>query len=182
MSIRQLLHEFRPFFRLLEEPIARPPSYFGLRARPFFEDPFFHNTPAFSQPAVDITEEGNKFIVEADLPGVPKENVEVRIGDGGHSITISGKTFDKRHTPQATENLNSEGGGADDTQTVVHANSQSNQLSTERQFVSDARFTRTVWLPKQVDGSSVAAKLKDGVLTVTIPKSEDKGSVVVSVE
>ncbi|KAF9267438.1 HSP20-like chaperone [Marasmius fiardii PR-910] len=180
MSIRQLLHEFRPLFRLLEEPIARPPSYFGLRTRPFFEDPFLNSSPAPSIPAVDITEDGNKFIVEADLPGFQKENVEVRVGDGGHSITISGKAFDKQSTPQLSEAPKS--GGETSQGVIVQAKSKPNQLSAERRFVTNSQFTRTVWLPQPVDRSGVAARLKDGVLTVTIPKVEDKGSVVVPVE
>jgi HSP20 family molecular chaperone IbpA len=41
---------------------------------------------------------------------------------------------------------------------------------------------RTVWLPRPVDGNNVAAKLHDGVLTITVNKMEDKASVVVPVE
>ncbi|EEB98145.1 hypothetical protein MPER_02402 [Moniliophthora perniciosa FA553] len=94
MSIRQLLQEFRPLFRMLEDPVTRSPASFGLRTRPFFDDPFF-TMPMISRPAVDVSEDGNKYIVEADLPGVKKENVEFRIGDGGHSVTKQGKTFSK---------------------------------------------------------------------------------------
>lgn len=45
----------------------------------------------------------------------------------------------------------------------------------------DASFTRTVWLPRPVDGDNVAAKLDDGVLTITVNKMEDKASVIVPV-
>ncbi|KAK7056815.1 hypothetical protein VNI00_002532 [Paramarasmius palmivorus] len=203
MSIRQLLNEFRPLFRMLEDPITRSPASFGLRTRPFLDDPFF-NAPIISRPAVDVSEDGNKYIVEADLPGVKKENVEVRIGDGGHSITIQGKTSSKpaeapesNNDPQNSTDASTEGGhvflqsilfGNSSTDHLYLApgsivkSSQSNQLSTERQLFSNASFTRTVWLPQPVDGSGVAAKLNDGVLTITIPKAEDKGSVVVPVE
>lgn len=58
----------------------------------------------------------------------------------------------------------------------------SKQLSVERQFVGNTSFTRTVWLSRPVDGNNVSAHLKDGVLTLTLPKSEDKGSVKVPVE
>ncbi|KAK1229869.1 hypothetical protein PQX77_007041 [Marasmius sp. AFHP31] len=183
MSMRQLLHEFRPLFRLLEEPIARPPSYFGLRARPFFDDPFYNSPAAATRPAVDLTEDGNNFIVEADLPGVQKDNVEVRVGDKGHSITISGKTSSGPKPSDQTassEPPQSGEAGEGTSQSVVQA--KPNQISTERQPFTTTQFTRTVWLPQPVDGSSVAAKLKDGVLTVTIPKVEDRGSVVVPVD
>lgn len=53
-------------------------------------------------PAVDVHEDGNEYVVEAELPGVKKENLEVIIGDGGQSLTIEGKTF-IREGPKAVE-------------------------------------------------------------------------------
>ena len=92
MSIaRQLLHEFRPLFRMLEEPFGRSAVAPVYPHRSLFDDPLFPSTTAV-RPAVDVTEEGDKYILEADLPGVKKENVDIRIGDGGRSVTIQGKT------------------------------------------------------------------------------------------
>lgn len=42
------------------------------------------------------SEDGNSYIVEAEIPGVKKENLEVRIGDGGRSVTVEGKA---KHAP-----------------------------------------------------------------------------------
>ncbi|KAJ3788324.1 HSP20-like chaperone [Lentinula aff. detonsa] len=183
MSIaRQLLNEFRPLFRMLEEPITRSPA---LRYNSIFNDPFF-NSPALARPAVDVSEEGNKYIIEAELPGVPKENVDVRIGNHGHSVTIEGKVTNRRGGPAsapAPENGNaSETTAGDTTTTVTNQAEPNNQLSTERQLINNTSFTRTVWLSRPVDGSTVTAQLKDGVLTLSLPKSEDKGSVKISVD
>jgi HSP20 family molecular chaperone IbpA len=93
---RQILHDLRPLFRVLEEPFGRSAGYYGLPARSLFDDPFFQNSNSL-RPSVDVTEEGNNYVVEADLPGVKKENVEVRIGDGGRSVTIEGKIFRRRN-------------------------------------------------------------------------------------
>lgn len=57
-----------------------------------------------------------------------------------------------------------------------------NQLSAERPFVSNSTFTRTVYLPRPVDSVGVSAKLNDGVLTISVPKAEDKENVVVNIE
>jgi len=90
MSItRQLLSEFRPLFRMLEEPIGGRFGAFGIPSRAISDDPFFTG-PRFARPAVDVSEDGGNFIVETELPGVKKEDVEVRIGDGGRSVTIEG--------------------------------------------------------------------------------------------
>lgn len=103
---RQFLHDIRPLFRLLEEPFGRSPAFlpYNGRTRSLFDDPFFHS-PSSLRPAVDVTEEGNNYVVEAELPGVKKENVEVRIGDGGRSVTIEGKIVNRRAGPQEGENV-----------------------------------------------------------------------------
>ncbi|KAF8630829.1 hypothetical protein AX17_005188 [Amanita inopinata Kibby_2008] len=168
MSIaRQLFNEFRPLFRMLEEPFMRPPTYYARQPRTLLGDPFEN---AFSsRPAIDVTEEGNKYILDADLPGMKKENVEVRIGDNGRSITIEGKFAQKsQEAPPSEEPVQGEG--------------VSNQISTERFHTMNSSFTRTVWLPRPVDTQDVSARLQDGVLTVTVNKAEDKGSTVVAVE
>jgi len=110
---RQFLREFRPFFRMLEEPLSRSPAAFSpfARSSSVFDDPFFHS-PSAIRPAVDVTEEGNNYIVEAELPGVKKENIEVRIGDGGRSVTIEGKIVNRRI-------LDSENSAATSTSTTV---------------------------------------------------------------
>ncbi|CAL1713253.1 unnamed protein product [Somion occarium] len=135
MSIaRQFLREFRPLFRLLEEPFGGSPRY-GRLARP--------------------AEEGNKYIIEAELPGVKKEDVEVRVGDGGRSLTIEGKIVDRRTYPAAGAQP-SEKAGAEVTA------AQQNLIATEREFVGNTTFTRTVLLPQPVKAENVVAKLKEG--------------------
>ncbi|KAF9049600.1 HSP20-like chaperone [Hymenopellis radicata] len=168
MSItRQLLNEFRPLFRMFDEPFARSPAAFT--RSPFFDEAFV-GFPRFSRPAVDVREEGNSYIVEADLPGVQKENIEVSIGDGGRSITIEGKIV-TRSPPQA-EAQTAEGG-------KPVAKTEAN--SSSERFVGNSTFTRTVWLPQAVETTNVSAELKDGVLTLSIPKTEGKGTVKIPV-
>lgn len=88
---------FRPFFQLLDEPYTQQsPSGTVSRRNPttnFFDDPFFNATRRLRSPAVEINEEGDHYVVEAELPGVRKEDVDVRIGDAGRSLTIEGKSF-----------------------------------------------------------------------------------------
>ena len=66
--------------------------------------------------------------------------------------------------------------------TVTTQTPEQTAISTERLFSGTSSFTRTVLLPQPVDSSKVTAKLSDGVLTVTIPKAVDTGSVQVNVE
>jgi HSP20 family molecular chaperone IbpA len=92
---RQLLSEFRPIFRMLEEPLGGRFGALDLRSRSVFDDPFF-TAPRFARPAVDVSEDGANYMVETELPGVKKEDVDVRIGDGGRSITIEGNIMQRK--------------------------------------------------------------------------------------
>ncbi|EKM51483.1 uncharacterized protein PHACADRAFT_261631 [Phanerochaete carnosa HHB-10118-sp] len=186
---RQFFREMRPLFRMLEEPFGRSPTYTSFPRTRLFEDPVF-TSPALLRPAMDVTEEGNHYIVEAELPGVKKENVQVRIGDGGRSITIEGKVVDRRGVAPEGQSASSKAGpsggettqGAEGTKAVTTTPPEPREISSEREFVGSRTFTRTVWLPRRVDPNHVGAKLNDGVLTVTVPKAEDPGSVQIEVQ
>lgn len=89
---RNFLREFRPMFRMLEDPFfGRAPVAYNGRGRSVFDDPFFGLAQSGLRPAVDVAEEGNSFIIEAELPGVRKEDINVEIGDNGRSVIIQGK-------------------------------------------------------------------------------------------
>ncbi|KAI0699111.1 HSP20-like chaperone [Cytidiella melzeri] len=191
---RHFFREFRPLFRMLEEPLGRSPAFIGSTHRPFLEDPFFRDPfQSALRPAVDVVEEGNNYVVEAELPGVKKEDVHVRVGDGGRSVTIEGRVVDRRGSGVNQPLPEAQPSGAEEIQapsqagegpraSAVTSASEPNQLSTERSFVGTSSFTRTVWLPRRVDSANVSAKLNDGILTLTIPKAEDPGSVEVTVQ
>lgn len=118
---RQFLREFRPFFRMLEEPFGRSPAYMGTAFphRSWLDDSFFRDS-SFSnalRPAVDVSEQGNSYVVEAELPGVKKENIEVRIGDGGRSVTIEGRVDRKGPAADSSQLEASATGGEHTNQT-----------------------------------------------------------------
>lgn len=91
-------------------------------------------------PAADIYETPDEWVVLADLPGVSKEDVDVRVADG--VLTIEGSIGE---TP------------------VQDA------LYTEYRL---RRFFRQFRLGEEVDPDRIAAELKNGVLTVHLPKIE----------
>ncbi len=95
-------------------------------------------------PAFDVYEEKDNFVVKAELPGLKKEDISVSLHEG--NLIISGER--KSET---------KGEG-----TEVHR--------AERYF---GKFQRVVALPAQVAVSNVKAEYKDGILTVTLPKSEE---------
>jgi HSP20 family protein len=95
-------------------------------------------------PALDVYEDKENFIVKAELPGMKKEDVEVSLHDGALSISGERKSETKHEDAEA--------------------------YRAERFF---GRFQRTVTLPAPVAADKVKAQYKDGVLTVTLPKTEE---------
>jgi HSP20 family protein len=97
---------------------------------------------AFAIPPVDVYEDEGGITLLADLPGVTRENLSVRVE--GDSLLIEGSV--STPAPQELELLHGEA-----------------QLGSYRRL-----FT----LSRELDANSVEAQLKDGVLQLRIPKAE----------
>lgn len=112
-----------------------------------FESPVENgSSSAFNSwaPTLDVYEDKDNLIVRAELPGMNKEDIEISLHD--NAITISGERKNEKKYEHG-------------------------KTSREERFFG--RFTRSISLPKQVDGSRVKASYKDGLLTVTLPKAEE---------
>lgn len=94
-------------------------------------------------PALDLYEDKDHLTVKAELPGMNKDDIDIAIEDG--VLSISGE---RKHEEKHTE---------------------SESYRSERFY---GRFNRSLTLPKPVDVDKVKAAYKDGVLTVTLPKTE----------
>jgi HSP20 family protein len=94
-------------------------------------------------PKLDIVDRDNEVLVRAEVPGVKKEDLEISVT--GDLFTIKGKT---RHEEKEEKG------------------------DYYRCEVSQGSFSRTVTLPAMVDESGAKAQLKDGMLEVTLPKTE----------
>lgn len=97
-------------------------------------------------PAVDVYEEGDDLVVKADLPGLTKDQVEVNLTD--KVLTIKGE---KERSEEVKDK---------------------DYYRSERTFGS---FTRTITLPIEVKADAATATLKDGVLEIRLPKTEEPG-------
>ncbi len=146
----QFIREFAPVFRILEEPFRRshyPSSNAVSRhgASPFgtfFNDPFFNRGAAFELNAQDLdirlTEYSNEFVARALLPGVKKENVEIKIGDGGQSLTIEGKSFVRSASNERPEAPATTEGQASTVQAKEGAADAENASTNGSSFACDA--------------------------------------------
>lgn len=118
-------------------------------------DPFREMAPMLSQalegvewnPGFDVTETKDAFLFKADVPGVKKEDLEITTT--GNRIQIVGKR-------QSEEEKKSD---------IVY--------TYERQY---GDFTRSFTLPAGADIEHAKSELKDGVLTVVVPKLAESQS------
>lgn len=116
----------------------------------FFNEFAYGNGSAASEsgdagwmPAMDIVENEGAFVATADLPGLTKEDIDLSIEDG--VLTLSGE------------------------RKFEHADTEGKFRRIERSY---GRFTRSFSLPQGLDHEKVSASFDNGVLTLTLPKSD----------
>ena len=97
--------------------------------------------PATFAPTFDVTESKDSYLFKADVPGVKQEDIEITTT--GNRVTISGK------------------------RDVEQENKNDTIYTYERQFGS---FSRTFTLPDGADIEHAKSELKEGVLTLVVPK------------
>ena len=132
--------------------IRRSPSPFGdlLSLRQamdrLFEESFVSPRLAGAQGdlvPMDVYATDDDFVLEANLPGVKPEEVEITVE--GNTLTISGETRSSRKDEEG---------------------------ATILQEIRRGRFTRTMTLPAGLEPETASATFEDGVLTVRIPRAE----------
>lgn len=130
-------------YRKYNGNIQRNEDYFNKFFQSFFSDdtfePVIFKNNNFN---VDVKEDENQYTVEADLPGIKKEDIALEYQN--NYLTISAKRNN------ATEDKTS------------------NYVKKER---SHGEFKRTFYIDN-VDENSVNASFKDGVLNISIPKKD----------
>src|SRR3954467_1544221 len=105
-------------------------------------------------PPVDLYETASEFVLTAELPGLSREQIEIHAEES--RVTIRGGRAE----------------AADDDR-VRGAGPCEQYHRVER---GHGRFSRAFQLPEPIEVDNVSADLKDGVLTVTIPKANGQGT------
>ena len=95
-------------------------------------------------PAIDVYEDKDNVLVKVEIPGMKKEEIEVYITED--LLDISGERKEETEFKSAES------------------------YRSERYF---GRFHRSITLPTAVEANKIEAHYKDGVLTVTCPKTEE---------
>jgi HSP20 family protein len=109
----------------------------------FFE-PAWSESPALGDwaPSIDVTETKDAVMVKVELPGVDQKDIGVSLQEG--ILTIKGEKNEEKEQKDARYHR------------------------VERAY---GAFARAVRLPAAVDATKVTATFKDGVVTITLPKT-----------
>jgi HSP20 family protein len=92
---------------------------------------------------LEVREEPSAYVIHADVPGVRKEDLQLSLHDD--VLTLSGERKQEKEVKEGEV------------------------FRSERAY---GRFQRAVSVPKPVDAAKVTAAYKDGVLTITLPKTD----------
>lgn len=106
-------------------------------------DPFKKVMEGTWLPAIDLTETEKEFVIRAEVPGVPRENLDVHLE--GDVLMLTGHR--EKNIREEKENI----------------------LWEEREA---GKFMRNIRLPKAVEATKVEAVFNEGILTVRLPKVE----------
>jgi HSP20 family protein len=105
------------------------------------------------KPRVDMYEEEKELVVKAELPGIRKKDMDIRLD--GDVLTIKAE---KKETKEVKED-------------TCH--------TRERRF---GQYVRYITLPARVDPDNATATLKKGLLKIRLPKAEGSGSKQIEIK
>jgi HSP20 family protein len=119
----------------------------------------------FSVPKVDVYETEEAYKVEAELPGVAKESINIEVKDDTLVLSSNFEQSSTKETPGETSDA------------VVKENKGEGRKywAMERSWYSSS-FQRAIGLPENVDKEAIQASFKDGLLTVSVPKLQQSKS------
>ncbi|KAI9764031.1 MAG: hypothetical protein M1840_008907 [Geoglossum simile] len=176
--------EFAPLFRFLDE-------YDTHRGTTRSVD----SIRAF-QPRFDVRENDESYELHGELPGIKQSDVNIEVSDP-HTIAISGRTersFGTGMPPVGMAERGSEGAKITEkayekdpekghekghepgqaTDTTASGKGEAGKEGGSKYWVSErsiGEFHRSFSFPRRIEQNGVKAKLKDGILNITAPKS-----------
>ncbi|MEH6576102.1 MAG: Hsp20/alpha crystallin family protein [Amphritea sp.] len=102
---------------------------------------------------VDVIDRENEILVRAEMPGIQKDDINVSLAE--NSVTIKGDT---------------------------NKEEKEDEGDYHRCEILHGSFSRTVALPAYVDSKKAKAKFKDGILELTLPKTENTKRMELKIE
>jgi HSP20 family molecular chaperone IbpA len=153
--------DFAPLFRLLDD-------YDDHRANRQVA------TRAFS-PRFDVRESEDSYHLDGELPGIAQKDINIEFTDA-HTLVVKGRIEREYHTTEPKETTSS----GDDTEAETKTSKSSHRFWASERSVGE--FQRTFTFPGRVDQDNVKASLKNGILSVVVPKFTASATKKITIE
>ena len=142
------MFELRPYRRHQNEIAYNPFREMEDFERKFFEEPFgtFFRSGDIAEFKTDITDEGDYYVLESDLPGFDKNDIHLDLSD--NTLTINAE----RHSEHE------------------HKDKKDKYIRVERSY---GKYSRQFDV-SSIDTDNIKAKYENGVLSLTLPKKHEE--------
>lgn len=159
--------DFAPLFRLLDDYDVHRASRQTTATRSF-------------HPSFDVRESEDSYHLDGELPGIAQKDINIEFTDP-HTLVVKGRTEREYHTSEPKETTSD----GDDT-TVAETTDKAQTTKPSHRFWASERsvgeFQRTFTFPGRVDQDNVKASLKNGILSIVIPKSTVSATKKITIE
>jgi HSP20 family protein len=117
----------------------------------FFDDDFLnvHSRSTSSLPAVNVREDDKNFILDVAIPGIDKKDLKIDLNEDVLTISSENKS-----------------------------ESEESKDGYKRKEFSYSAFSRSFYIPENVNREKIEANYKDGILSVALPKQEEEKNKV----
>jgi HSP20 family protein len=130
-------------------------------------------------PKINLGEDEKNYYIQADLPGLNKDQVKMELSDDNHFLTISGEretvidnSNDEKEDLKEVKNENEKETEKTNNEENKKENKTKNRNNKKysKMECSYGRFERSFSIPENTDVNAIQAKLENGVLEVILPK------------
>lgn len=135
-------------------------------------------------PRFDVRESSDAYHLDGELPGIAQKDVDIEFSDP-QTLVIKGRSEREYHTPEAGEGATEPAQGQSSEVAQTGEKQVSKSEGKPRFWVSErsvGEFHRTFAFPSHVDQEKVKASLKNGILSVIVPKASAPASKKIQVE
>ncbi|CEL08117.1 Putative 30 kDa heat shock protein [Aspergillus calidoustus] len=180
--------DFSPLFRLLDD-------YDNHRST---RGQGQHTSVRSFAPRFDVRETKDAYLLDGELPGIAQKDIDIEFTDP-QTLVVKGRSEREYHSSNVGENTSSSSTPAAEKQpqvedapegegTVVRTSGEkqvAKHTEKPRYWVSErsvGEFQRTFSFPSRVDQDAVKASLKDGILSVLVPKAAPPSSKKIAIQ
>lgn len=169
--------DFAPLFRLLDDYDVHRSNRGNAQLRTF-------------APKFDVRETKDAYHLDGELPGIQQKDIDIEFTDP-QTLVIKGRTEREYHSPEAGEpeeqaqGQKEQGQSQEVTKTGEKQVSKHDKHHKTKYWVSErsiGEFNRTFSFPTRVNHDAVKANLKNGVLSVVVPKASAPSTKKIAVE